>query len=196
LKALYGNVDNIDVWIGILAEDHLPGTSLGKTMHEILRIQFEKLRDGDYYFYLNDPFLPLKTKNKIINTKFSDLLKRNTKLTNIQANVFFTEECPGTEGQRTIPDSPDVHSLKVAETQAGIFPNPAFRELNVVLADADSPATIKIFSTQGVLVKTINVSAHQNNVTIDVSSFRNAVYLVSIDNGNTVKTFKFIKLAE
>ena len=29
LKELYGTVDNIDLWVGILAEDHLPGKSVG-----------------------------------------------------------------------------------------------------------------------------------------------------------------------
>jgi hypothetical protein len=29
LQLLYGTVDNIDVWVGSLAEDHLPGASVG-----------------------------------------------------------------------------------------------------------------------------------------------------------------------
>src|SRR5205085_6147359 len=92
LQRLYGNVNNIDLWIGILAEDHLPGKSVGKTMHAMLKFQFENLREGDYYFYKYDPYLPLLTKLQITSTKLSDVIKRNSTLTNLQSNVFFTNE--------------------------------------------------------------------------------------------------------
>jgi hypothetical protein len=78
LQNLYGSVDNIDLWIGVLAEDHLPGKSVGKTLHEMLKAQFEKLRDGDFYFYLNDPYLPANVRDRIRNTTFSDVIRRNT----------------------------------------------------------------------------------------------------------------------
>ena len=45
LRSLYGNINNIDLWVGLLAEDRLPGKSIGKTMHAMLKYQFEKLRD-------------------------------------------------------------------------------------------------------------------------------------------------------
>ncbi|HEY0432530.1 MAG TPA: peroxidase family protein, partial [Chitinophagaceae bacterium] len=117
LRSLYGNVNNIDLWIGILAEDHLPGASVGRTMHEILRWQFEKLRDGDYYFYLNDPFLPSKARTQIIATHFVDVIRRNTTLTNLQPNVFFTQECAddsaaATTAKGTAPRELQVSGLK------------------------------------------------------------------------------------
>jgi len=31
LEALYGDVNNIDLWVGLLAEDHADGSSLGET---------------------------------------------------------------------------------------------------------------------------------------------------------------------
>src|SRR5262249_10926852 len=40
LRDLYDNVDNIDPWIGALAEDHLPGTSTGPLIHQVLVDQF------------------------------------------------------------------------------------------------------------------------------------------------------------
>ena len=66
LEELYGEVNNVDLWIGVLSEQHLPNTSVGLTLHAMLKSQFEKLRDGDYYFYLNDPFLPgfIRRSNK------------------------------------------------------------------------------------------------------------------------------------
>jgi hypothetical protein len=95
LQTQYGTIDNIDLWIGILAEDMLPGKSVGKTMHALLKAQFEKLRDGDFYFYKSDPNLPAAIKTQVSNTKLSDVIKRNTTLTNLQSNVFITNPCPG-----------------------------------------------------------------------------------------------------
>ncbi len=48
LTDTYGdNPDNIDLWVGGLLEDPLPGTQLGPTFLCIIGGQFEKLRDGD-----------------------------------------------------------------------------------------------------------------------------------------------------
>src|SRR5262249_8042949 len=51
LHDLYGNVDNIDPWVGGLAEDHLPGTSTGPLISAVLRDQFTRLRSGDRFWY-------------------------------------------------------------------------------------------------------------------------------------------------
>ena len=44
-QAYNWDINNIDPWIGLLAEDHLPGTSVGPTMYAILQMQFQRLRD-------------------------------------------------------------------------------------------------------------------------------------------------------
>src|SRR5204863_625191 len=53
LQQLYQNVDNIDLWVGALAEDHVPGTSTGPLIRAGLIDQFTRLRDGDSFFYKN-----------------------------------------------------------------------------------------------------------------------------------------------
>ena len=56
LQQIYGSVNNVELFVGLMAENHLPGSSLGQTEQAILAKQFEKLRDGDRYFYENaDP---------------------------------------------------------------------------------------------------------------------------------------------
>jgi hypothetical protein len=57
LKAIYGDVDNVDAFVGMAADQHVPGSELGELQLEIWRRQFEALRDGDRFFYLNDPVL-------------------------------------------------------------------------------------------------------------------------------------------
>src|SRR6185295_549731 len=53
LKDLYGSVDNVDLWVGGLAEDHVRGGSLGPTFRRILIDQFTRTRDGDRFWFEN-----------------------------------------------------------------------------------------------------------------------------------------------
>ncbi|HQR08137.1 MAG TPA: peroxidase family protein [Gemmatales bacterium] len=86
LKSLYGNVNNIDLWVGGLAEKHIPGGSLGPTFTNIIANQFSRLRDGDRFWYQND--LKGADLQMVSNTKLSDVIRRNTNITNIQDNAF------------------------------------------------------------------------------------------------------------
>lgn len=86
LQQLYGSVDNVDLWIGLLAEDHLPDSSVGPTSARIIRDQFERLRSGDRFWYERSFQGPLL--NELRSTKLSDVLKRNTSMQNLQSNVF------------------------------------------------------------------------------------------------------------
>ena len=42
----------------MVSEPHLPGSELGELQQALWRKQFEALRDGDRFFYANDPVLP------------------------------------------------------------------------------------------------------------------------------------------
>jgi peroxidase len=59
LKAIYGpgNVDQVDAFVGMLSEPHVRGTEFGQLQLAMWKQQFEALRDGDRFFYLNDPKL-------------------------------------------------------------------------------------------------------------------------------------------
>jgi hypothetical protein len=59
LKAINGNVNKLDAFVGMVAERHLPGSDLGELQRAMWKRQFEALRDGDRFFYANDPVLPL-----------------------------------------------------------------------------------------------------------------------------------------
>ncbi|KAL7568559.1 hypothetical protein ACA910_002671 [Epithemia clementina (nom. ined.)] len=94
LADIYGQPDKMDVWVGGLAEDHMSGASIGELFVAIIKDQFERLRDGDEFFYLNDP--DLKDVSNIIdldNLSLSTVIKANTSAQNIQNNVFV---CPPT----------------------------------------------------------------------------------------------------
>ncbi len=196
LKKLYGSVDNIDLWIGILSEDHVPGTSVGYTMQQILKSQFQHLRDGDFYFYLNDPWIPAAIRNQVINTKFSDVIKRNTSLTSLQDNVFFMVECPGDEeeGKAVMPDSlsPGTENNEI-NSQFRIYPNPANNAIHIDFGNWTGPLTIRVMGTGGQLLKNINTNPGTSGMQINIGDLQPGIYFISLQNGINKKTFKLIK---
>ena len=98
LEALYGDINNIDAWVGGLAEDHLPGSSLGEFMQTVLVDQFERLRDGDRFWYEN--VLSERQIAAVERATLSDVIMRNTDIEGLSDNVFV-------EGQDERPDRPD-----------------------------------------------------------------------------------------
>jgi hypothetical protein len=92
LQQLFGTVDNIDAFVGALAEDHLPGSGVGPLVHAVVGNQFERLRDGDRFFYTADPFLQSNAVRQILDldkVTLARVIKWNTDITHIQADVFF-----------------------------------------------------------------------------------------------------------
>jgi peroxidase len=87
LRQTYGNVNNIDLWVGGLAEDHVPGASVGPTFQRILADQFQRLRDGDRFWYERE--FQGSELRQIRQTTLADVIRRNTTTTNLQDNVFF-----------------------------------------------------------------------------------------------------------
>jgi hypothetical protein len=87
LEALYGDVNDIDLWVGLMAEDHTENGSLGETTTRIIADQFERLRDGDRFYYENT--MSDREVRQIENTTLGDIIERNTNLDSLQANVFF-----------------------------------------------------------------------------------------------------------
>jgi hypothetical protein len=76
LEALYptdpldpGNtgINAIDPFIGMLAEDHLPGSNVGPVLNAIIGNQFLRLRDGDRFFYTGDEFLQLPEVKAVLD---------------------------------------------------------------------------------------------------------------------------------
>lgn len=86
LRDLYGSVDNIDLWVGGLAERHARGASVGPLFQRIITDQFNRLRAGDHNWY-EGIFTGPQLRN-LQRTHLSDIIRRNTSLTTVQPNVF------------------------------------------------------------------------------------------------------------
>jgi hypothetical protein len=91
LKAIYGagNVGEVDAFVGMLAEPHVRGTEFGPLQLAIWKKQFQALRDGDRFFYANDPLL--RTIRRFYGIDYRQTLSRLIQVntgTTVQANVF------------------------------------------------------------------------------------------------------------
>ena len=86
LESLYGNVDNIDLFVGLLAEDHLSGVAVGETIQAVISEQFLALRDGDRLYYENT--FSVSEIAEIESTTLTDIVLRNTDTEILQDNAF------------------------------------------------------------------------------------------------------------
>jgi hypothetical protein len=89
IAAMYPNINTIDPLVGALAEDHLPGASVGPLVAAAYRVQFDRLRDGDRFWYESDPDFSAEEAAELRQTRLADVIRRNTGLANLQSNVFF-----------------------------------------------------------------------------------------------------------
>jgi peroxidase len=96
LALAYGNnVDAVDPLVGVMAEDLLPGASVGALTAAGYLKQFERLRDGDRFWYEFDPDFDEAELAALRSTSLADIIRRNTGVTNLRDNVFFVPEAAG-----------------------------------------------------------------------------------------------------
>lgn len=89
-EAVYqGDIEDVDLWIAGLAEDHVPGSSVGETFTAILKDQFQRLRDGDRFWY--EAEFSGAELTALDSTTLADVIERNTSITGLQQNVFFAQ---------------------------------------------------------------------------------------------------------
>lgn len=93
LASVYDNVDQIDVWVGGLAEDHAAGSQVGPLFQNIIADQFTRSRDGDRYWYENGQFTSGEL-SLIRSTTLAELMARNSSVTGISGNAFTTATAP------------------------------------------------------------------------------------------------------
>jgi peroxidase len=88
LAAVYATVHDVDLWVGGLAEDNLPGTQLGATFTFIVADQFTRTWAADQSFGLLDPDLGPEFLAELQGITLGDILKRTTDIENVQHDVF------------------------------------------------------------------------------------------------------------
>jgi hypothetical protein len=98
LRAIHGDVDDIDAFTGMVSEVHVPGTEMGELQLAMWTRQFLALRDGDRFFYGNDPDLTRIRRLYGVDFRVSlgDVIARNTDIPreDLAENVFLVPEDP------------------------------------------------------------------------------------------------------
>ena len=124
LVFLYGNVDNIDPWVGLIAEEPGEGKWIGPALETLLVRQFMNLRDGDRYYFENDPAFNMDEINIIKATRLSDVIRRNTDFPDVPDDLFRVRETPD-------PDKgPDLLPVPLDMVA---YPNPVSKEVRLQL---------------------------------------------------------------
>lgn len=143
LMDLYSDVNTIDPWVGLVSEDHAPGSSVGPTIGQILAMQFQHLRDGDRFYFENDPAFSADDIAEIKATKLSEIVLRNTNIPYLQPDIFHAKS----HAELTAVEEPVVAAGK---TELGLFPNPAHESLTLHLKSAQNgEARLRLVGTNG-----------------------------------------------
>ena len=87
LQAVYASIDEVDLFIGGLAETHARGALVGTTFQAIIARQFDALRSGDRFFWRNQDF-DRQTAQMVSQVTLGDIVKRNTDSTSVPDHVF------------------------------------------------------------------------------------------------------------
>ncbi|RCG31396.1 peroxidase [Sphaerisporangium album] len=105
LKAIYGSVNNVDAFTGMLAEKHVTGSELGELQLAIWRDQFGAARDGDRFYYQNDPLQSFLRQQYGIDSRktLSQIIALNTDIpqADLPANVFLLPANPALAAARS-----------------------------------------------------------------------------------------------
>ncbi len=79
--SVYDSIDDVDLWIGGLAEQDVNGGVVGETISAIIIEQFSNLRDGDRFYFENDQyFQELKgiLDQNIDNVSLANIIEDNS----------------------------------------------------------------------------------------------------------------------
>ncbi|NWU35132.1 PERT peroxidase, partial [Hylia prasina] len=88
IMELYHNPNNIDVWLGGLLEDFLPGARTGPLFACIIGKQMKALRDGDRFWWENDNVFTEAQKNELRKHSLSRVICDNTGISEVPTDVF------------------------------------------------------------------------------------------------------------
>jgi hypothetical protein len=177
-KNIFGSIDNIDPWVGFLAEDHMDYSLFGESVMKIVGQQFLNLRDGDRFYYINDTELTNDDLD-LINTSFlSDIIMRNTQVTNLQHNVFIAEPM--------VVATKDITQVNTME----IFPNPNNGNFTVKNTGFAKINNITIVNTTGKLIYKNNNITNSENIKVNLSnnSITKGLYHIIIKTDNDIFT--------
>jgi len=187
LEAIYGTVDNIDPWVGFLAEYHMPEALFGETIMLIMKRQFQLLRDSDRFYFENDPIFSEQEIEYIKTTSFREVIMRNSGIKLMQPEIF--EAMP----YGSIPNGPELERIQLISE---VYPNPTTDNFVLkVFSNYDADINITFFDNSGraVIQEVKTIHEGENFITYDVSSILSkGIYNVLVEEGNFYGVSKLV----
>jgi len=176
MEELYGDVNDIDPWVGMLAESNVAGSIFGETAMHIIAQQFQNLRDGDRFYYENDPMLNSEDIEEIKNTKLAYIIRRNFDIV-IHDDVFIAR--PHEEEMTT--SLPEI----ITDNTLNIAPNPASDKITLSFTSTEGGnSSITLYNPLGQVVnhQAFQVQTGDNYLPIVLpSAFTNGLYTVRLE---------------
>lgn len=128
------HVNDVDLWIGGLAEASFGASQMGSTFTWIFQEQLDRLQDGDRFYYINQ-FDGTMLLRDVDSEHFSDLIARNTGLTHLHWDTFETAETVAMTAAQVNRNFSDFNNSVVELVLVG-------NALNNVITGTDSNDTI------------------------------------------------------
>ncbi len=110
LASVYESVDDIDAWVGGLAEDPAGSSMLGELFTSIVADQFIRLRDGDPFWSENSD-LSQKEIEELWETSLADIIERNTDIDFIQDTALIAFDRIGGDDTDNLLEGSDSNDL-------------------------------------------------------------------------------------
>ena len=154
-------IDRVDLWVGGLAEAHINGGMVGQTFWVILHEQFDRLQEGDRFYYLNrvENFDFYQQIDGGAEGGFGAIVARNTGMVWNGGNIFLADPQSLAQTAPTIPGdtiNPTVDSFTPADDATKVDVSS-----NIVIAFSEAiklgTGNIEIRTADGELVETFIV---------------------------------------
>ncbi len=95
LRAVFSDIDTVDAFTGMVSESHIDGTEFGELQLAMWTRQFEALRDGDRFYFANDPALDAIAAEYGVDYRMTlaDVIAANTdvEVDELATNVFLLD---------------------------------------------------------------------------------------------------------
>ncbi|XP_045922770.1 eosinophil peroxidase-like isoform X1 [Micropterus dolomieu] len=88
LLQLYGTPDNIDIWLGGVAEPLVPGSRVGPLFACLIAKQFQRLRQGDRLWYEKPGVFTLRQRAALSTATLTRIICDNTDITSVPRDPF------------------------------------------------------------------------------------------------------------
>ncbi|KAJ8005640.1 hypothetical protein DPEC_G00120030 [Dallia pectoralis] len=89
LLNLYGTPDNIDIWLGGVAEPFVPNGRVGPLLGCLISNQFQKIRQGDRFWWENAGVFTAAQKQSLEKASLSRIICDNTGVGEVPKNPFY-----------------------------------------------------------------------------------------------------------